>query len=457
MWSFLYLETAMPLIRSLLFVLMCCAPAAWAAEVFPAGAPMRGPVGFVYAIYYAEAPTAEPLAALNAALAQQGGKIALVKELAEAPAAPQVVATLDANIQKTYPPPSVQMIGYFGRGLSKAQAQTLQLAQSALVLEFRAPALPTYAALRAADSLLLQVAQRTGGLIWDEETREIFTTAEWRKRHVDSWQGDIPNASRHTVIHAYQGDQLLREITLGMAKFGLPDIVVNDVAHSQNNQTGNLINLLAQALVEGAPIGQGSTMMLNLKTIRHDVYRNALQPSLADNAKGIAQLALYKGQPEEGDPHNRLLEVGFERYPGPDRYARQTALFASLFGFTDTLQMVKHDDAILAASAAAKAKLPALRQRFNAGLKPGEYILVKAPFATPDEGREWMWVEVTKWDEKQITGLLNNEPAQIPTLHSGQIVKVKVAEVFDYLLYDGKGGEEGNESGKLMARQRAGQ
>jgi uncharacterized protein YegJ (DUF2314 family) len=65
-----------------------------------------------------------------------------------------------------------------------------------------------------------------------------------------------------------------------------------------------------------------------------------------------------------------------------------------------------------------------------------------------------MWVEVTKWDDKEITGLLNNEPANIPTLHSGQIVKVKAADVFDYIRYDGKGNEEGNESGKLMAKQR---
>ncbi|WP_343728170.1 DUF2314 domain-containing protein [Duganella sp.] len=447
----------MPFIRSLFFLLMCFAPAAWALEAFPAGAPMNGPVSFVYAIYYLQPPAVEPLAALNATLAQLGGKFKVVQQLADAPSEPQMAPTLDNDIQKNYPPPSVRMIEYFGRGLSKAQAEALQLAQTALVLEFRAPASPTYAALRAADSLLLQVAEQTGGLIWDEETREIFTTAEWRKRHVDGWQGDVPNIVRHTVIHAYQGDKLIREITLGMAKFGLPDVVISDVAHSQNNQAGNLINILAQALVEGATIGQSGVMTLNLKTIRHDAFRNAQLPSLTDNAKAQAQLLLYKGQPEEGDPRNRLLEVGFDRYPGPDRYAQQTALFASLFGFTDTLQMVKHTDAVLAASTAAKTRLPALRQRFNAGLKPGEYILVKAPFATPEKGREWMWVEVTKWEEHDITGLLNNEPAQIPTLHSGQIVKVKVADVFDYLLYDGKGGEEGNESGKLMARQRAGQ
>jgi uncharacterized protein YegJ (DUF2314 family)/DNA-directed RNA polymerase subunit H (RpoH/RPB5) len=444
----------MPAIRSLFLLLMCFAPLAWAVEVFPAGAPLKGPVSFVYAIYYAKAPAAEPLAALKASVAQQGAgaNLALVTQLAQEPAAAQLVATLDDTIQKSYPPPDLKMIQYFGRGLSSAQAEELQLAQLALVFEFRVPASPTYASLRAADRLLFRVAEQTGGFIWDEETREIFTAPEWRKRPVEGWKGDVPNVPQHTVIHAYQGDKLLREITLGMAKFGLPDLVVNDVAHSQNNQAGNLINLLAQALVEGAAVGKNGALTLDLKSIR-----NAQLPFLAENAKAVAQLSLYKGQAEDGDPNNRLMEIGFDAYPGPDRYARQTALFASLFGFTDTLQMVKHTDAILAASNAAKAKLPALRQRFNGGLRPGEYILVKAPFAIPDGGREWMWVEVTQWGEKEIVGLLNSEPAQIPTLHSGQVVKVKVAEVFDYLLYDGKGGEEGNESGKLMARQRSGQ
>jgi uncharacterized protein YegJ (DUF2314 family) len=444
----------MPLFRSLFLVLMCCASMARAADKFPPGAPMKGPVGFVYAIYFAKAPATGPMAALQKALAQQGGALTLVKDLSPAPAEAQLSALLEVDVQKNFTPPDLRMIQYFGRGLSKEQSEEVQLAQQALVLEFRMPASPTYAGLRAADRLLLQVAEQTGGLLWDEETREILTAAEWRKRRVDGWQGDTPYVARHTIIHAYREDQLLREITLGMAKFGLPDVVVNEVAHSQNNQAGNLINILAQALAEGAAIGPGGTLTLNLKAIKHESVRGAQLPTLQDNATATAQLALYSGKPEEGDPRNRLLEIGFDRYPGPDRHAQQTALFASLFGSADSVQIVRHDDAALAASTAAKARLPALQQAFNAGLRTGEYIMVKAPFAAPDNGREWMWVEVTKWDDKEITGLLNNEPANIPTLHSGQIVKVKAADVFDYIRYDGKGNEEGNESGKLMAKQR---
>ncbi|WP_229263363.1 hypothetical protein [Duganella dendranthematis] len=306
----------MPLFRSLFLVLMCCASMARAADKFPPGAPMKGPVGFVYAIYFAKAPATGPMAALQKALAQQGGALTLVKDLSPAPAEAQLSALLEVDVQKNFTPPDLRMIQYFGRGLSKEQSEEVQLAQQALVLEFRMPASPTYAGLRAADRLLLQVAEQTGGLLWDEETREILTAAEWRKRRVDGWQGDTPYVARHTIIHAYREDQLLREITLGMAKFGLPDVVVNEVAHSQNNQAGNLINILAQALAEGAAIGPGGTLTLNLKAIKHESVRGAQLPTLQDNATATAQLALYSGKPEEGDPRNRLLEIGFDRYPG---------------------------------------------------------------------------------------------------------------------------------------------
>ena len=85
---------------------------------------------------------------------------------------------------------------------------------------------------------------------------------------------------------------------------------------------------------------------------------------------------------------------------------------------------VKHDEELLEASRRARANLPALREAFNAGLAPGEFIQVKVPFKTPDGGKEWMWVEVTSWSGDKIRGLLRNEPFHIPNLHGGQTVDV---------------------------------
>jgi len=63
---------------------------------------------------------------------------------------------------------------------------------------------------------------------------------------------------------------------------------------------------------------------------------------------------------------------------------------------------VRHNEELLAASARAKAKLPELQKAFTAGLQPGEFIDLKAPFPTPDGGTEWMWVEVTSWKDDKI-------------------------------------------------------
>jgi uncharacterized protein YegJ (DUF2314 family) len=174
--------------------------------------------------------------------------------------------------------------------------------------------------------------------------------------------------------------------------------------------------------------------------------------TLKPNATAVAKLSLVKGTWEDGDPRNRLVEIGFDRYPGPDHYARQDAMLGDLFGSEDSVMRVKHTNELLAASKAANAKLPALREAFNRGLQPGEYIQVKAPFATPDGGNEWMWVEVTSWAGDAIGGLLRNDPVSIPSLHGGQMVKVSQSKVFDYIRRDVDGHTEGNETGKILQR-----
>ena len=93
----------------------------------------------------------------------------------------------------------------------------------------------------------------------------------------------------------------------------------------------------------------------------------------------------------------------------------------------------------------------AAKQLVEAGLKPGERLLVKAPFARDDQGNEWMWIEVLEWDKSGgITGILQNDPFYIRRLRAGSRVKVRESEVFDYLLRKPDASFEGNETGKLI-------
>ena len=63
-----------------------------------------------------------------------------------------------------------------------------------------------------------------------------------------------------------------------------------------------------------------------------------------------------------------------------------------------------------------------------------------------------MWVEVTSWKGDKIKGLLQNEPYNVPTLHSGQIVEVSQTSVFDYIRRYADGKMEGNETGKIIEK-----
>jgi uncharacterized protein YegJ (DUF2314 family) len=362
----------------------------------------------------------------------------------------RVFRTLVEDVAKTYAPPEGESLRLFGRGLSREQASALGLSRQALRLRFRIPPGRALDGLRVACRLAPAVARRTGGLVWDEETREVFTPAEWEARRLDDWlPGTVPDVSRQIVSHSYRNGEYVRAVTLGMSKFGLPDLVVEDFAASNTRSVGHLLNLTAQTLAEGAALREGE-LTLALDEIKHPRVRAAQKASLKPHAKGQVVLRLREGRAEEGDPANRLLEIVFDNYPGPDSRARQDRLLSDLFGWEDAVAQVQHDDALLAASRRARERLPAMKAIVAGGLAPGQLLTVKAPFRKPDGGNEWMWVEVVSWRERRIRGVLMNEPFEVPGLRAGQDVTVDEGDIFDYLLQSPDGTTEGNETSRII-------
>jgi uncharacterized protein YegJ (DUF2314 family) len=157
-------------------------------------------------------------------------------------------------------------------------------------------------------------------------------------------------------------------------------------------------------------------------------------------------------KPDKGDADNRLLAIQF---PGdPSRLQeRQAATLDALFGSTDTVVYLEHDAELLAASARARKRAFGLRTRFANGAPFGEILLVKSPFATPSNRREWIWVEVVKWQNDTISGVLTEGAFDIPGLNEGARVEVKASEIFDYMLVKRDGTREGNETQPLLEKR----
>ncbi len=440
---------AWPAVVLALAALACAGRPADGRAVVPPGPLRSDPVTFELAVYYLPVPASDPLAHLGALLAHDFPGFRPVPQLSVTRGR-SVAARLERDVQGSYAPPDAEGLRLFGRGLTPEQATALRSSREALVLDFRISGELPFKGLRAACELAGRIARETGGLVWDETTREVFTPEAWDDRRLSTWTEEIPEVSQQTALHLYRKDDGMRAISLGMAKLGLPDVVVEGFGAAKNHSMENLVNLLEQAFAEGAVVGPGGKLTLRLRDLKNAAAREPQVQGQKPNARGEARLRLRSGVKEEGDPPNRLIAIAFDRYPGPDLPARQESLLDALFGSEESAVVyTQHDEELLAASRAARAELPALHRAFDAGLQADEYILVKAPFVYPG-GNEWMWVEVLAWKDGTITGLLKNVPISAKGLKVGQTVTVSEADLFDFIHHRPDGTDEGNRTGAIL-------
>jgi uncharacterized protein YegJ (DUF2314 family) len=407
---------------------------------------------FEFAVYLPPVPY-EPNQPMQAVTESLKGypDLKLVDKLPEHPQGMLVHAKLNENVQGSYVPPSPDMLKYSGHGLTSKQVEALQNASAALILDFAHPQKDVWKGLRAATELVSDIAAKTDGLIWDEETREAFSPESWRQLRMNRWT-EPPRISHQIIIHAYNTGHSVRAITLGMAKMGLPDLIVEETGWSNNTQVENLITLVGQALAEGQLLTRSGEFRLALQQIKNADEHDSVVKSLKTNATKVGCLTLIPGKWEEGDPHNTLIRLTFAKYPGKDSQARQDRMVSSFFGWEEDIAYIKEDDELSAASARAKQQLPALQKAFAAGFQPGESLQLKAPFKTDSGGIEWMWVQVTSWRGNRIKGILNNEPDHVQDLHLGQKVEVRQEEIFDYLHTFPDDREEGNTTTAIIQR-----
>jgi uncharacterized protein YegJ (DUF2314 family) len=413
-----------------------------------------GPIEVTYLLHFAPEPRGDVVKQGQELVRRRYPTLKVLKESDERVAGPAVfISMLDMTPAEGFEPPSLDYLKYFGRGVSLELAQAMQKSRVAAVVTFTYDVADAVVMARLTTEVMNEFGTLTAGLIWDDETRELFTPAALAEKRMSPPDHGFPDVRGHITIHAYQSGEYIRAITLGMRKFGLPDIVINGFSWSLNTQMGNTINLFAQSLVEGAtpPMGRYD---FDVSKLKHDAVRATYEEDLLDDAHNVAELTLANAEVDEGDPDNRLLELRFDRYAGKTVHEKHQEFVGNFFGSVETVAYIKHNDAIRAASDRARQKLPSLRKEFNAGLQPGEHLLLKAPFETSSGGREWMWVEVSSWKGDDIVGLLANEPEDVPGLRAGSTVKVSEKEVFDYIRYKADGSSEGNETGKEIEKVR---
>ena len=266
-------------------------------------------VAYALAVWSDEAHTFDEEAAFQIALKVVGDEMSITDETASKAGTLGLFLKLQAFDDFELPEQNVRI---FGHDLTAQDKKKLLGARSALYVIVNTTAERAMADYQRASRVVAALAKKTGAVAVDEETREYFGTSAWNERIDNAVASPQFNINRHTVVHSYRKPELARVISLGMAKFGLPDIVVNDVPPGWSSSMASLVNLVAQTLIENGGQVRGSRLDVSLESLKNRDFAEAFE--LDEGGTGKATLSLGIAVAEEGDPDNRLVEVVF---PGP--------------------------------------------------------------------------------------------------------------------------------------------
>jgi hypothetical protein len=349
------------------------------------------------------------------------------------------------------PPPDRTVAEQLGRGLNRKDLDRLQTLSRTLFLGFEANVDSGRTALKASQELVLRIAREAKGYIYDAESGELFSVAAFESRRVTSWKDAVPAAPDQVVVGQSVGAHppLIRSVTLGMRKLGLPDLVIEDAADA--DLASGLINLAAQRLVEGVRPDREGNLVLDVDAIANPRVKALIAVNFKEGARHRSSVLAVKGHPDEGDPENALLELWFG---GTDVAQREMVrVYGEIWGATDSVVRVKDDSELEAVSARArKHVLEVLKPRFADGKQESDKLLVKVPFRRPTGGNEWMWMMVLRWDGSTVKGILANDGIDVPQLKAGTRVEADERKIFDYILEHADGSREGNETAPLLMR-----
>jgi uncharacterized protein YegJ (DUF2314 family) len=298
------------------------------------------------------------------------------------------------------------------------------------------------ATMRALATIAFELAKQQHGWVVDPDAGAAYTAAQFEK-HVP---GDPIDVREVIYVHGVQGDNSQPFLdTMGMEKLGLPDLRVSAAASGQLGALTVLIDATAQQLVAKDAAVPGP-LVVDLATLPGEWHVDEIKKA-GGTAKARWQIAWAK-DPDSGEDELELVPAQGSGVEGA------VALIDDCFGKApDPVAQIKANDPELeAAAVTARADLRSRHSHFAKGVPAGEHLAIKAPFHDGDI-TEWMWVDVVAWKGDTFVGSLDNDPESVKNVKVGQTVRVKLADVADFIAVAPDGSQSGGYSVEVMKKR----
>lgn len=334
--------------------------------------------------------------------------------------------------------------------LTPGERDSIDRRKTAVVIRTRGPFTSEQLPARAAFAATAALAAAFDGLVYDEACRRIETATDFARRTIVAPLSEPAFGRRNIVVQLYrQEDGTARLVTLGMARFGSPDISIRGANMAAGPLLAEVVNAAASKVASGT---NATALDITPSDIGRVLGKAAAELGFNASAARTVTLEIVKPERIEGDPDNEMIEL-VPSSSGANRDGWDIVV-ASLFGAPPSMSTSEGDVELAEVAKHARAELPNAIRRFQAG--EGE-LFVKGPFPIPPESQidggattELLWLSTAACDDQRCTGVLSNEPTYASNLAAGKMVSVTRTDAVDWMLRRRDGVAIGGESIKVL-------
>jgi hypothetical protein len=306
-------------------------------------------------------------------------------------------------------------------GLTPAERRSLARRKVVAVVGTSMATSAQQIALRTAIAAAAALADAIDGLVHDPLLVRIEDAKDFAAHAVTAPLGASTfRRDRVEILYEPKAEGVVRVLTSGLSRWGAPDVEAASVPAGARQRVAELVLGVAEAVANGEISG-------TVRLAADDLVRAAgVDPSSIEADTTSLPIRLVTVHPESGDPNDFVARIEPPDGDGPIGYLQLAEhFFGRVLGVSTESSMAdgtRRDDTRLDLDRAL-ADLEATRTN-------GGKVLVRLPFEIPgDEGAEAMWVEITGFDEKTVTGILVDEPLAAVTVAQGATVSRRRDEV----------------------------
>ncbi len=333
------------------------------------------------------------------------------------------------------PFPNVSYVKTFGFGFTDEDAVECASAGSLLLLTFKSPCKNIFKKNLGMMWLSYLLSKKFDGYIYDLESKELFTNNYYRDFNLKDNFNDL---RIHILVQKYPYTPgSFRIVTLGMAKFGCPDIEIRDFKTTASLSLQRLCYGVCKKLIDmrkksSLPPTFPRTLSIKVK----EIYKATNQLSgEGEQLEQVIKLMFRIGKYENGDSQKNIVKVLPPEKMDMDKWCDDVS--GKVAGFIIKRKYDVSESFLKKVYEEAQKNLSIFEQHYeNRDKKDHFFVKISVKCRNIEE---LIWLKVIGKKDNNYIGITQGDAAGCSDITAGMTFQVKPKEIRDWIVVLKKG------------------